>query len=135
MDDYRKYACELTGNLFKEVHKKGVRRDKLSRELSISVNQIKNYAYDSTKSATLENFLRTMIEHKCETTLSQISHDMGYSIYRLPEVNGSKDTAQAACEAMEQASIAFRSALSHEASASEDILKAIEKLLALNKSL
>ena len=85
MADFRKYACEISGVLFKEINKKGIRRDRLAKELNISVNQIKNYAYDSTKSATLENFLHAMITHKCADTLSALASEMGYTIYKKPD--------------------------------------------------
>lgn len=134
MTDYRKYACELSGELFKEAHKKGVRRERLAAELGVSVNQIKNYAYDSSKSATLENFLHTLMEHDCRGTLSAMAREMGYSLYPTPD--GKKhDMAKAACEAMEQTSRAFRCALAGDTSAENEIYKAIESLLTLKSSL
>lgn len=42
MGDFRRYACEISGQLFKSINKKGVRREKLACELGgISVNQLK----------------------------------------------------------------------------------------------
>lgn len=132
MKDYRKYACEISGILFKEVNKKGIRRDRLAKELSISENQIKNYAYDSTKSATLENFLQVLINHKCNAVLGVIASEMGYGIYRLPESlpvgTTSTDTA---AEALIQSSRAVQSSIQKSPSLEKDIRSALEKLLTL----
>jgi len=138
MADYRKYACEISGKLFKDVNKKGIRRDKLAKELNISENQIKNYAYDSTKSATLENFLHVLITYRCETVLDYIAKDMGYSVYRLPEVHTSgQNTTEAAAEVLSSGAEAVSGALKETDTQVKlkAIRKAIEKLLILEKSI
>lgn len=81
MGKYRKYACDISGSLFKSVNRKGIRREKLAGELGISVNQLKNYAYDSGKSATLENFLCVLTKYKCVEVLDTIAKEMDCSVY------------------------------------------------------
>ncbi|MCD8553222.1 hypothetical protein [Seleniivibrio sp.] len=138
MADYRKYACEISGKLFKDINKKGIRREKLAKELNISENQIKNYAYDSTKSATLENFLHVLITYRCETVLDHLAKDMGYSIFKLPETqqNGLNLT-ESAGEVLSSAAAAVGAGLK-EGDRTEKvrlIRKAIEKLLVLEKTI
>jgi len=139
MGDFRKYACDQSGILFKEVHRKGIRREILSRKLGISENQLKNYAYDSTKSATLENFLQVIVEYKCVNVLDKIASDMDCCVYELPKANGNKKTtAETASEAMFSSSKAintFLDAKSNKEEKSKDIREAIITLLQLEKSL
>ncbi|WP_303850691.1 hypothetical protein [Seleniivibrio woodruffii] len=138
MADFRKYACEISGKLFKDINKKGIRREKLAKELNISENQIKNYAYDSTKSATLENFLHVLITYKCEPVLDHMAKDMGYSIFKLPEVqqNGT-GTAEPAADALAAVASAVSAGLKDISSEEKVrlIRRAIEKLLILEKSI
>lgn len=135
MRDYRKYACEISGILFKEVNRKGIRRDRLAKELNISENQIKNYAYDSTKSATLENFIQVLTSYRCGTVLGLIAQDMGYGIYRLPEPQQNGATpADAASDALIHTSKAVQSCLSKSGTSERDTFAAIEKLLNLLKT-
>ncbi len=135
MVDYRKYACDISGVLFKEVNRKGIRRERLAKELGISENQIKNYAYDSTKSATLENFLQVLINHRCADVLSVIAADMGCCIYRLPETQPRPQSgAEASAEALTAASKAVISCIEQSDSAESDVRAAVEKLLALARS-
>ncbi|MGE4268506.1 MAG: hypothetical protein AB7F25_13825 [Deferribacterales bacterium] len=138
MADYRKYACEISGKLFKDINKKGIRREKLAKELNISENQIKNYAYDSTKSATLENFLHVLITYRCEAVLDHLARDMGYSIFKLPEIqqNGTGLTESSA-EVLSAVSAAVGAGLKDGDCAEKVrlIRKAIEKLLVLEKSI
>jgi transcriptional regulator with XRE-family HTH domain len=137
MPDYRKYACDLSGKLFKDINKKGVRREKLAKELNISENQIKNYAYDSTKSATLENFLHVLITYRCETVLDHLAKDMGYSIFKLPEIQQSAIThTDSAAEVLASAAAAVGGGLK-ESDRDEKvrlIRRAIEKLLVFEKT-
>lgn len=134
MRDFRKHACEISGILFKEVNRKGIRRDRLAKELGISENQIKNYAYDSTKSATLENFLQVLITYRCETVLSTIAREMGYGIYRLPDTqpNGCSRT-EAAAEALLSAAKAVQSCIEKNSNSDGEIFAAIEKFITLDK--
>ena len=138
MADYRKYACEISGKLFKDINKKGIRREKLAKELNISENQIKNYAYDSTKSATLENFLHVLITYRCEAVLDHLARDMGYSIFKLPEIqqNGTGLTESSA-EVLSAASAAVSAGLKDGDRAEKVrlIRKVIEKLLVLEKNI
>ncbi|MGE4317333.1 MAG: hypothetical protein AB7E96_00400 [Deferribacterales bacterium] len=135
MVDYRKYACDISGVLFKEVNRKGIRRERLAKELGISENQIKNYAYDSTKSATLENFLQVMINHRCAEVLSVIAADMGCCVYRLPETQNRPQTGtEASADALTAASRAVISCMEQTDTAESDVRTAVEKLLALARS-
>lgn len=138
MADFRKYACEISGKLFKDINKKGVRREKLAKELNISENQIKNYAYDSTKSATLENFLHVLITYRCEAVLDHLAKDMGYSIFKLPDVPQSVNApAESAADALAAAASAVSAGLKDVGQEEKVrlIRRAIEKLLILEKSI
>jgi len=138
MADFRKYACEISGKLFKDINKKGVRREKLAKELNISENQIKNYAYDSTKSATLENFLHVLITYRCEAVLDHLAMDMGYSIFKLPEVqNGGSFPSETAADALAATAAAVSAGLKDMDKEEKVrlIRRAIEKLLILEKSI
>jgi hypothetical protein len=140
MGDFRKYACDISGVLFKEVHRKGIRRERLSKELGISENQLKNYAYDSTKSATLENFLQVLIQYKCTSVLDDIANDMNCCTYQMPVSIDTKNCiANAASEALAETAKAVALCLESEDNCREQIKNeircAISKLLCLEKSL
>lgn len=138
MSDYRKYACDISGSLFKNVNKKGVRREKLATELGISVNQLKNYAYDSTKSATLENFMQVLIDYKCVDVLANIAKDMECSICKLPTVDTRADSKEVAAEALVHTSKSIFMYLENnrpKEEISKEIYNAIEKLVYLEKNL
>jgi len=135
MGDFRKYACDISGELFKTVNKKGIRREKLASELGISVNQIKNYAYDSSKSATLENFLHVLTKYKCIDVLNTIARDMDCCVSKLPSVNGTMSPTDAAAEALQETARAVAACM-EKSSQKDDIRKginsAIEKLIMLS---
>lgn len=138
MGNFRKYACDISGVLFKSVNKKGIRREKLASELGISVNQLKNYAYDSSKSATLENFLHVLIKYKCVDVLNVIARDMGCCVSKLPESVSKTPPTDAAAEALSEAAkavVAYMDRDMHRGDVSSGIHKSIEKLLYLEKSL
>ncbi|PLX67868.1 MAG: hypothetical protein C0603_07040 [Denitrovibrio sp.] len=138
MGDFRRYACEISGELFKSINKKGIRREKLACELSISVNQLKNYAYDSSKSATLENFLHVLIKYKNIDVLNLIARDMGCCVSRLPDYNSKNTTTDVAAEVLAETAKAV-TAYMNKAKPKEEISKqirsSIEKLLYLESSL
>jgi len=138
MGNFRKYACEISGVLFKDVNRKGIRREKLAGELDISVNQLKNYAYDSGKSATLENFLHALIKYKCTDVLDVIASEMGCIVSRLPESNGSEGNGTAA-KALSETARAVSMYMEKENFEKEEmrsaIRSAIEKLVTIERSL
>jgi len=138
MGDFRKYACDISGELFKAVNKKGVRREKLANELGISINQLKNYAYDSSKSATLENFLYVMTKYKCVNVLNIIARDMGCCVTKLPENNTQIKPTDAAANALEETAKAV-AAFMDKGKDNDDIQKgiqsSIEKLVILSNSI
>ncbi|PLX71366.1 MAG: hypothetical protein C0602_01835 [Denitrovibrio sp.] len=138
MGDYRKYACDISGSLFKSINKKGVRREKLSSELGISVNQLKNYAYDSTKSATLENFLCVLIKFKSVDTLDLIAKDMNCYVFKLPEFTDRNFTEKLPVEALSESAQAVSAYIKgdmEKTDISRQIRSAIEKLALLEKTL
>jgi len=138
MGDFRKYACEISGLLFKNINKKGVRREKLANELGISVNQLKNYAYDSSKSATLENFLQVLIQYRCVEVLNLIAKDMGCCVTRLPENTSKSQSTDLAAEALAETAVAVMTFMDKSKSREEmskSIYKSIEKLINLEHSL
>lgn len=138
MGDFRKYACELSGQLFKNVNRKKVRREKLASDLGISVNQLKNYAYDSGKSATLENFLHVMIKYRCVDTLNIIAKDMGCCVALLPESGGGGAGTDAAADALAEtakAVAAFMDRGRTEENVASLINSAIQKLVSMERSL
>lgn len=137
MGDFRKYACDISGELFKAVNKKGIRREKLAGELGISVNQLKNYAYDSGKSATLENFLYVLTKYKCVDVLNTIARDMDCCVSRIPDGVGSSGATDAAAEALSETAKAVAACMEKDAKKSDIpkyVNRAIEKLLILSKS-
>jgi transcriptional regulator with XRE-family HTH domain len=138
MGDFRKYACDISGELFKAVNKKGIRREKLASELGISVNQIKNYAYDSSKSATLENFLYVLTKYKCVDVLNMVARDMDCCVSRLPEVSGAMSPTDAAADALQETARAVAACMEksfHKDDVRKGINSAIEKLVVLSNSI
>jgi transcriptional regulator with XRE-family HTH domain len=138
MGDYRKYACDLSGQLFKNINKKGVRREKLASELGVSVNQIKNYAYDSSKSATLENFLHALIKYNNVEILNLLANEMGCCVCELPSPSGRVAHEAAAADALAESAAAVAAFVKRNGSKreiSDAISKSVQKLLHLEKLL
>jgi len=138
MGDFRKYACDISGNLFKSLNKKGIRREKLASELGISVNQLKNYAYDTSKSATLENFLSVLVRYKCVDVLNRIAQDMDCCVCRLPEPDAKDRTVDLAADALAETAKAVAAYLEDcrtKEEISVSIRSSIEKLINLDMSL
>jgi len=138
MGDFRKYACDISGCLFKSLNKKGIRREKLASELGISVNQLKNYAYDSTKSATLENFLAAMIKYKCVDVLDIIAKDMDCCVYRPSAPQVKNNSTDIAAEVLAETAKAVAGYMDKNKSKEEiavSIRSSIEKLIILEMEL
>lgn len=138
MSDSRKYACDISGNLFKTVNKKGVRREKLATELGISVNQLKNYAYDSSKSATLENFLYVLTRYRCADVLNEIASEMGCCVTRLPENGKRIPSADIVSDVMMDTAELIKNLGDKNSSKEQvrqNIQRSIERLVTLSKTI
>ena len=109
--------------------------EKLAADLGISVNQLKNYAYDSSKSATLENFLHVLIKYRCDDILGVIAKEMGCCVTKLPESRPANPPTDAAADALAETARAVAALMERNRSRDDvrrGIQTAIEKLVYLD---